>query len=332
MKMLFLLAGNRLKASSRVRAYWIAEDLQKLGYSTRLIPPSGRLGMLKTFFTVPSHDVIVFQKTYSKVHLWLMRWAKMLNKTTVLDIDDAPSMTQNPTTLKHFGQLAKLADYVFAGSNNLVDFAKQQGGHAVLIPSSLSIDAYYTNPAAEKKYDLVWVGNAKFYGDDLIDILYPALELLCQRQHCSLLLIGVENDHPLISKFREIEGLSLSHIAQLNWADSSELAHQLSQCRVGLYPLKDNDFNAFKCGFKALEYMALNLPVISSDVALNKDIVLDHKTGFIARNTEDWVDRLERLLQDSSLQHHMGQAGHQHLLTHYSSTVVAQKIHDYLSN
>jgi len=78
---------------------------------------------------------------------------------------------------------------------------------------------------------------------------------------------------------------------------------------IGLYPLLPNHSNRYKCGFKALEYMAMRIPVISSRVAENKLIVIEDKNGFFADECDEWIAAIRKLDGDAGLRRRMGRAG-----------------------
>jgi glycosyltransferase involved in cell wall biosynthesis len=75
---------------------------------------------------------------------------------------------------------------------------------------------------------------------------------------------------------------------------------------VGLAPLVDTTFNASKSAIKALEYSALGIPVIASDVEPYRAFVLDGVTGFLVRHEHEWGARLYELTTDVALREQMG--------------------------
>ena len=75
---------------------------------------------------------------------------------------------------------------------------------------------------------------------------------------------------------------------------------------VGLIPLADTTFNASRSYIKALEYAALGIPVVASDVPAYRDFVLDGVTGFLVRTPDEWVARTRELLCDKDLRQEMG--------------------------
>jgi glycosyltransferase involved in cell wall biosynthesis len=55
--------------------------------------------------------------------------------------------------------------------------------------------------------------------------------------------------------------------------------------------------------------MSLEIPAVMSPVGVNKDIVQDGLNGFLAESTEEWVDKLSRLIDDAPLRRQLGKAG-----------------------
>ncbi|UWQ39578.1 glycosyltransferase (plasmid) [Leisingera aquaemixtae] len=95
---------------------------------------------------------------------------------------------------------------------------------------------------------------------------------------------------------------------------------------IGLYPLSQDPFNAYKCAFKALEYMASGLPVVASGVGANAETVLDAETGFLCRSEEDWVRAIETLAGDADLRARFGQAGRARAEQHYDVARLAARL------
>lgn len=294
---LYILSGNKNKASSRVRAYWIIKQLKQIGYRSSALDNHGLRSLVLAFFKIPFYRVIVFQKTYSKYHVHLLQWANILRKTTVLDIDDAPSRIGSEVTLNNFKIMVNRADLVTAGSSALLSYVKGLGAQkAVLIPSAIDLELYSNNKVDNEIFTLGWIGNGKDYQDDLIQIIKPVLEELGKTLELKFLLIGVNGSSALYDEFVGIQNVSVEFIDSLNWADTATVAGYISKMDLGLYPLLPNEFNRYKCAFKALEYMASGVPVVSSDIAFNTEVIQHNVDGFIVKDQKEWIDTIESIL------------------------------------
>ena len=97
-------------------------------------------------------------------------------------------------------------------------------------------------------------------------------------------------------------------------------------------PLPDGPFERGKCGYKLVQYMACGLPVIASPVGVNSCIVEQGKTGYLASNTEEWLQALVRLSQNASLGSDMGKVGRMKVEQEYSLQVTAPRLLEILTD
>ena len=77
---------------------------------------------------------------------------------------------------------------------------------------------------------------------------------------------------------------------------------------IGLVPLADNAFNRCKSPIKTLDFAALGLALLASDVAVYRGSVADGAGGMLIPNTEDaWYQAVCRLVRDTDLRRRLGQ-------------------------
>ena len=85
----------------------------------------------------------------------------------------------------------------------------------------------------------------------------------------------------------------------------------------------DDPWTQGKCALKVLQYMAAGLPVISANVAANKEAVIDKETGFLVNSNDEWLAAILQLVDDPMLRMNMGTKGKQRVRQHYDINVVA---------
>ncbi len=79
-----------------------------------------------------------------------------------------------------------------------------------------------------------------------------------------------------------------------DWRLETEV-DDLRQIDIGLYPLPDEPWIHGKSGLKALQYMALGIPVIASDLGMNRKVIEHRASGLLVRLDDEWFDAIVEL-------------------------------------
>lgn len=191
LKIAFLLLGDRNKASSRVRGYWIGEELEILGHRVSYHRTSRRRDYLRMLAVMLRHDVLIFQKQYSRYDIALLRLAKIMGKRVFFDIDDAPSRIEREVTKRNAATMMRETHGVFTGSHNLEALAQESGGAVHFIPSGIRLSQYQIQTKSEAvPVCLGWIGNGAHYVEDLTTILESPLRLLAAKYDIRLKIVG----------------------------------------------------------------------------------------------------------------------------------------------
>jgi glycosyltransferase involved in cell wall biosynthesis len=103
----------------------------------------------------------------------------------------------------------------------------------------------------------------------------------------------------------------------IKWTKDSEI-QDLLNIDIGIMPLFDNEWEKGKCGFKGLQYMALEIPTIMSPVGVNTEIIREGENGFLANTDNEWVDKLSLLIENKELRKKLAKAGRQSIINNYS--------------
>ena len=87
---------------------------------------------------------------------------------------------------------------------------------------------------------------------------------------------------------------------------------------IGIIPLVNTEFNKCKSELKYIEFAALGIPVVASDMNVYNEAIEDGVTGFLANNEDEWVDKLSLLIEDPILRNGMVNNAREDILKNYN--------------
>jgi glycosyltransferase involved in cell wall biosynthesis len=88
---------------------------------------------------------------------------------------------------------------------------------------------------------------------------------------------------------------------------------------IGIIPLTNEKFNKGKSPLKWLEYSALKIPTVASNVTPYKEVIEYGKTGYLVENdTKSWFDHIESLINNPDKGKEMAERAHQRVRTKWS--------------
>jgi glycosyltransferase involved in cell wall biosynthesis len=74
---------------------------------------------------------------------------------------------------------------------------------------------------------------------------------------------------------------------------------------------------------KGLQYMAMEIPTMMSPVGVNKEIIQDGVNGYLANDTNEWVNKISFLIENPAMRVTVGKNGRQTVVEKYS--VISQR-------
>lgn len=204
-------------------------------------------------------------------------------------------------------EIIRAADLIFAGNPYLRDYAKQFNQNVTIIPTTIDTEEY--KPVAHKNDGTVCIGwSGSITTIQHFKYAIPALEII-KKKYCERISIKVIGDG-------NYKNESL-HVKALPWVKADEVK-EISSFDIGIMPLPDDEWAKGKCGLKGLQYMALEVPTIMSPVGVNSEIIQDGENGFLATSTEEWVDKISRLIESEELRKKVGKTARQTVIEKYS--------------
>ena len=155
-----------------------------------------------------------------------------------------------------------------------------------------------------------WIGGRAHF-DDLMMIAPTLRSLLIKHPDVTLVLINsaVKESCRITGKEYPFEGLKNVHYADRSVAINRYASFASSfGFDIGLAPLVDCNFNRSKSNLRWLEYSAMKIPTVATDISHFSQSIQHGVTGFLVpnNNLSIWGDYLEALIQHPNLREEMG--------------------------
>lgn len=276
-------------------------------------------GFLRRFamlFTLPRYDFVFIHREAAPLGPPVIEWcvAKFWRKPMIYDFDDAIWF---PITSKENSIIGKLkftekvkhiiswSYKVSAGNQYLSDYAKIYNKNVSYNPTTIDTsNRHLPHHKANRPLVIGWTGthSTLMY----LEILREPLVQLSEEREFELLIIA---DKPPVKNFPN------QHF--ICWNKETEI-EDLNRIDIGLMPLTDDPWAKGKCGFKALQFMAMETPVLVSPVGVNQEIVEPGVHGYHCEEAADWLERLRQLMDDENLRSEFGKAGRKKVIESFS--------------
>lgn len=195
---------------------------------------------------------------------------------------------------------ASVADLVTVTVEPLAEVMRQHNENVAVLPNCVP-DVLLTHDRPRRDKVVVgWAGGAS-HAFDMAMTAQPLRRFLGRNKHAELHLIGTDYG-PTIGAERR----------WTDWNPDPWGYYRNIDFDIGIAPLVDTTFARSKSAIKCLEYSALGIPVIASDVRPYRDFVIDGVTGYLVRQPHEWSKRLYELTNDEGMREEMGRKAREH--------------------
>jgi glycosyltransferase involved in cell wall biosynthesis len=203
-------------------------------------------------------------------------------------------------------KIAKVMTYaqtVIVCNPYLEKYAKAYNNYVITLPTVVQLEKYkevrYHNKKRKNNTFIIgWIGS-KTTSVYVVNVLEDMKKFATKYKNIRFHLVGFDNT--LLSK----EEKAQAHIDVIPWREVDEIEHILA-FDIGMMPLPNDAWSRGKCGFKLIQYMACQKPVVASAVGVNCDLVEEYKGGVLVQSEDLWFDAFEKLYLDDSLRQNMG--------------------------
>lgn len=268
-------------------------------------------------FNLKNVDFIFIHREASHIGPPVFEWiiAKILKKKIIYDFDDAiwlPNFSENNkifNRLKAYWKVnycMKWAWKITAGNTYLADYARKFNNNVIVLPTTIDTENHHSIFCDQDKTPLTigWTGTHTTM--HYVDFLIPILQELEQKYTFVFKIIS-----------NEAPSYSLQSLEFVKWNKTTEI-EDLASIQIGVMPLIKDIWSEGKCGFKALQYMALEIPTVLSPVGVNSTIVEHAKNGYLVESEKEWYVTLEKLILEKELRKQVGKAGRTTIENNYS--------------
>ena len=308
--------------------------LYKKGYIFRKI-----IGTLKGYFfrNIIINSISNFDIVY--VHMWVVPFGKNFyekifrnnSKILIYDIEDNLLINSksdiNPInhylrSNKKYIYLIENSDHVITSAPDLNDLCLNisKKNNSTFIPPGIDLNRYITSPTNVNENNLIAIGwTGTFSSIKYLKVLEKIFTKLAKKINFKLVIIG---------NFEyNLDGLKTEMI---QWKKETEI-EDLSKIDIGVYPLMKNEKWVYgKSGLKALQYMAMGIPSVSTNIGNVKNFIVNGHNGFLVNDDNEWEKVLYSLLKDSKLRKKIGVNARKTIEDSYSNNLIREKYYNIL--
>lgn len=240
--------------------------------------------LYQLLFIASKSDVCFFQKAcIPKFCYNNLPSLKKKGIRIIFDVDDAIYLEKRDFSNK----IAELSDVVVCGNESLCRYYKTYNKNVMILPTvecTYLYQQYWKNTYENKT--IGWIGSLSTI-DNLDLIVKPINNIIEKYPKVNFLIIS----NSTLDYDKKIKNCRF-----VEWNRNSYMS-ELSNITIGIMPLKNNEGNRGKCGFKLIQYLNMKKPVVGSNVGVNSKII--GNCGFSVESENEWENALEMLLFNS---------------------------------
>lgn len=359
MKIIFITREGYRLPGARIRCYNFSRELAKYGIDTEVMSFSDTFGAKdgeeesqmglkdnikynwEAFKRLTTEkETILFIQRFN-YHSFAPYLAHLFNgNRVILDLDDW-EIRENPkyylgfypSSKAHYftGKIARRSIFCIAASRFLEEFLLKFNKKVYYIPSGVDTELFKhsLNNSNEEKIIFSWIGT--LHKKEYIENIEFALSCFCSlRKKYPHIYLEIRGDgiykEDLEKTIRQYDD---QNISLRDWVNPDSMPEYLNIIDIGLIPVARNTkFNRAKSPTKLFEYMAMAKPTVSSDIGEAAEIIRDGKNGFLAKNKEDFIMKMKRLIENKDLRQQMGEEARKSVEDNYSLKVLSKQLYE----
>jgi len=281
------------------------------------------------FYRVPGYDMV---KSYFEL-------AKYLGVVTYFDVDDLifdKAMLKENKSLKHLSkkdldgvfkgadlyyESMMLADYGIASTEELASQMHNKTNRPVyVLNNAIDADSLGIKPPIKpnsNRIRIVYGSGTNTHDEDFVVAAGALLNVLKDFDSVDFIIYG---HLKLDDKFLPFK----DRVFRVPFVDAQDYYRALGGCDIGMSPLDPTRFNDCKSNIKFLESAIYHVPIVCSDVAEFRKIIINGKNGFLVNNSEEWYQAFKKLIQDFDLRRGIANCAYKDVINSYNWKTIAR--------
>ena len=163
------------------------------------------------------------------------------------------------------------------------------------------------------KIRIGYFSGALSHNKDFATITEVLLRIMEKYQKVELFLVGPLDLENKLNKFGE-------RIVQLPYAARAKHFANIAMVDINIAPLElENPFCESKSELKFFEAGIVSVPTVATATEPFSEAITDGVDGFTANNNEQWIEKLEKLIEDKDLRISIGQKAREKALEKYTT-------------
>jgi glycosyltransferase involved in cell wall biosynthesis len=262
-------------------------------------------------------DFVFIHREAAPIGPPLIEWIiiKIFKKKVIFDFDDAIWINNTSRQNRVVRQLRfpakirfmiKSAYKVSVANGMLSQFASAFNSKVIINPTTLDTELHHNKlkDHTAKRPVIGWTGTHSTL--QYLDIIIPIFKELRTTHEFDIIIIS---DQDPVLKDLDYQFVKWCHDTEID---------DLLKMDIGIMPLSDDLWSQGKSGFKAMQYMALGIPAVVSNVGVNANLVEDGVSGYLCNNQNEWEEALIKLMSSPQLRSALGIKGREFVEKNFS--------------
>lgn len=236
---------------------------------------------------------------------------------------------------KKIKEICKISKIVICSSENQKkEISKINKNVKIMFEGNFKdIDVIKKNFKKKSIFKIVWEGRCENIAG--LKVFYPAFKRLLKKKNIELHIITdfEINKHFLLNKYKTINELKKifedNFSTNTTFKKSNVFLHQwnisfskilIANSDLAIIPQrKDFNFDQGRGGNKLLMFMRMRIPVLTSNINSYKNIFKNIKINATCNSTNDWVTKINKLLNSETLRKRYATIGHNYVNKFYNT-------------